>query len=486
MANQGKTKAKKGDLSYYICSLIGIFFLFGFGKIPAVEPMTQVGMQIAGIFIGLIFMWSTVDLIWPSILGIIAFGMSDYITMSEAIAAGLGSQIVWMLIMLMILSEAIRVSGVGEYIARWIITRKVLNGRPLLFTFVYLWGFFICTILLGTIAEIFLSWAIFYSIAEIVGFKKGEKYSTAMIIACLVAGITGGGMVPFQGWMLALCDAYGTASGTPINYAVYMLVAFIIGTLMMLLIALAIKYVFKCDMSKLRDFDVTQLKSEGIGKMTIPQKCYLFSFGIIIAYVFATTLLPAELPIIQGLLRVTQAGVFALIIVAQCFIKYKGEPIMNFIQLAKEGINWNVILICSSAIPVASALTSDATGVKVLMSNLLAPVFNGMGPLAFIVVIVIATVFLTNIGSNIGVAMMLIPITLPFVDGLGISPAIVGIAIIFLANMGFVLPGSSGMSPFLYSNDWIGVKDIYKYGVVYCIICIIVSIPVLYLFSFVI
>ncbi|MDR1192747.1 MAG: TRAP transporter large permease subunit [Peptococcaceae bacterium] len=447
--------------------------------------MTQVGMQILGIFIGLIFMWSTVDLIWPSLLGIVAFGMSDYLSMGEAIAAGLGSQIVWMLLMLMILSEAIRVSGVGEYIARWIITRKFLNGRPFLFTFIFLWCFFVCTILLGTIAEIFLSWAIFYSIAEMVGYQKGERYSGAMIIACLLAGIVGGGMVPFQGWMLALCGAYGQATGTPINYAQYMLIAFIIGSLMMLLTALAIKYVFRCDMSKLKNFDVRQLRSDGPSRMTIQQKCYLFSFLIIIIYVFATTLLPADAPGMGGLLRLTQAGMFALIIIIQCFIRIDGKPIINFVQLAKEGVNWNVILICSSAIPVASALTSDATGVKTMMNNLLSPVFSGMGALPFIIIVVVATVILTNIGSNIGVAMMLIPITVPFVADLGISPAIIGIAIIFLANMGFVLPGSSGMAPFLYSNDWITVKDIYKYGIGYCLICIIAAIPVLYIASFV-
>ena len=133
---QTKTRSP-ADAKYYINSLIGLFFILGFGHIPAIEPLTQVGMQIAGIFIGLIYLWSTVDLIWPSILGILAFGLSDYCTMTEAIASGLGSQVVWMLIMLMMISEAIRVSGVGEIIARWIITRRVLNGRPLLFTFMF-------------------------------------------------------------------------------------------------------------------------------------------------------------------------------------------------------------------------------------------------------------------------------------------------------------------------------------------------------------
>ena len=77
---------------------------------------------------------------------------------------------------------------------------------------------------------------------------------------------------------------------------------------------------------------------------------------------------------------------------------------LDFRETAEKGINWNVILICSSAIPIASALTSDVTGVKVLFTNLLSPVFNGIGVLPFLAIIVAATVILTNVGSNIGVA----------------------------------------------------------------------------------
>lgn len=477
---------KKGpalDAKYYINSLIGLFFLLGFGHIPAIEPLTQVGMQIAGIFIGLIYLWSTVDLIWPSILGILAFGLSDYCTMTEAIAAGLGSQVVWMLIMLMMISEAIRVSGVGEIIARWIITRKILNGRPLLFTFIYLWGFFICTVLLQQIAAIFLSWAIFYSIADLVGYKKGDRYSTMMIIGSLLASVVGGGIIPFQGWMLALCQTYGEASGTPINYIQYMLVAVVLGSVLMLLVALSIKYVFRCDLEKLKNFDVSSLSSTGSLKMNYRQLAYLGAFVIIIAYMLLTTLLPAEWPVTQRMNRFSRAGIFGILVVLLCLIRINGEPLLDFKKTAEKGINWNVILICSSAIPIASALTSDVTGVKVLFTNLLSPVFSGMGVLPFLTIVVVATVVLTNIGSNIGVAMMLIPIILPFVDRLGISPAIPGMAIIFIANLGFVLPGSSAMAPFLYSNEWVQVRDIYKYGAYYCLLFVLEAVPVLYLFS---
>ena len=88
----------------------------------------------------------------------------------------------------------------------------------------------------------------------------------------------------------------------------------------------------------------------------------------------------------------------------------------------------------------------------------------------FIVTVMIAMMILTNIGSNMATSIIVVTVVLPFVSKYYFSPAIIGMAILLIANLGFIFPGSSGMAPFLYSNKWIEVKDIYKYGLVYCVI----------------
>lgn len=81
------TEAKKGNALYYINSAIGLFFLFAFGRIvPPLGIISEVGMQVLGVFLGLIWLWSMVEIIWPSILGIVALGLTDYCSMDDAIA----------------------------------------------------------------------------------------------------------------------------------------------------------------------------------------------------------------------------------------------------------------------------------------------------------------------------------------------------------------------------------------------------------------
>ena len=52
---------KKGI--FYVDVLITLLFMFGFGYLPAVEPITPLGMKMLGIFIGLVYAWSTTSLL---------------------------------------------------------------------------------------------------------------------------------------------------------------------------------------------------------------------------------------------------------------------------------------------------------------------------------------------------------------------------------------------------------------------------------------
>ena len=173
---------KEKNASYYVKALIGILLMFGFGYLPPVGSLTHLGMQILGIFIGLIFLLCAVDIVWPSMAALVALGMTDYCSVSDAIASGLGSEMVWMMLVLLVLAEAMGRSGIGEIAARWIITRKFLHKRPFLFTFIYMVGFGLCSLLVTSNVTVIMSWAVFYSIADMVGYKKGERYSTMLII----------------------------------------------------------------------------------------------------------------------------------------------------------------------------------------------------------------------------------------------------------------------------------------------------------------
>lgn len=478
-------QAKPKNTAYYIKSLIGIVIMFGTRFLPPIPGITPMGMNILGIFIGMIYLLCIVEIIWPSMLTIIALGLSGYCSVEDAIAMGFGSDIVWMMLILLVLAEGISTSGLGEVIARWIITRKFLNGRPVLFTFIYIVAFGICAPLVTSNVTVIMSWTIFYYIADYAGYKKGERYSTMLILATFLSSIMYEGLFAFQSWLLALSMTFQDMTGIPMNHVLYFCVGFVALTLMSGLIVLAMKYIFKCDFEKLKKIDVTTLKSSEHGGLTKQHKGYLICFALIVFYIVGTTVFPEGSAIRQFLVNVTQGGWFTIVFCMAIFVRLDGKPLLDFPEVVKTGANWNILLMCAAVIPAARALTSDVTGIKSVMTSFLTPIFGAMGPVTFIAFVIVVMLILTNLGSNMATALVMLTITLPFAEQYSFSPLLIAMAIILVANMGFILPGSSGMASYIYSNNWLTTKDIYKYGLVYCVCFLIPTIAVFVALSFV-
>ena len=62
----------------YLHTAIGILImLIGFVIAPF-GPVTEVGVKCLFIFLGMVYLWSTVNPLWPSMLGLVLLGLSGY------------------------------------------------------------------------------------------------------------------------------------------------------------------------------------------------------------------------------------------------------------------------------------------------------------------------------------------------------------------------------------------------------------------------
>lgn len=129
---------EKLDLKYFLHTIIVIFFMIGFGRIFKIDGVTSAGMQILGIFLGLVWGWSFIEMGWPSLLGIFSLGLSDYMSMTEALKAGFGDNCVLLVFFCLIFAAYLDSTGINRVIANWFISRKVCYGRPWIFTLMLL------------------------------------------------------------------------------------------------------------------------------------------------------------------------------------------------------------------------------------------------------------------------------------------------------------------------------------------------------------
>ena len=77
---------------YPLHCLIGIAIMLLFRLLPINMPnITPVGKQIFGIFIGTLYLWTTVDPVWSSILCIFMIGTSGYAPMGAVLNTAFGN-----------------------------------------------------------------------------------------------------------------------------------------------------------------------------------------------------------------------------------------------------------------------------------------------------------------------------------------------------------------------------------------------------------
>ena len=152
---------------------------------------------------------------------------------------------------------------------------------------------------------------------------------------------------------------------------------------------------------------------------------------------------------------------------------------VNFKTIVSKYMIWSVVLIVGSALTIGNALTDEATGITVLLKQILTPVFEGQSPLVFTITIVVIACVLTNICNNMVVGMLLIPIIHVFSQQIGAGSAAIACLSMYMVCIAVVTPAASTTSAILHGNTkWLKIGDIYKYGILMSIISLIAVLAV--------
>ena len=239
---------------YIIHSVVGLIIMFGFGYLPAPAPITPVGMSLLGIFIALVYFWSTVGNLWPSLLGLIALGLSDYTDMKGAMAA-FGNDTVVQIIFIMALVGVMESAGLSQAIAQWFVSRPINRGRPWVFSLMLLLATYVLAALTNAVAAILLCWTILYGILEQLGYKPGDRYSSLMVIGVVYASCLGLAALPFKSVPLIILGAFERASGLSVDYLAYMTTVITLSLVAIVGYILLLRFVFRPNITLLKSAD---------------------------------------------------------------------------------------------------------------------------------------------------------------------------------------------------------------------------------------
>lgn len=461
MAANVQAKKEKNTM-YYVHSVISLIIMFGFGQLPAAEPLTPLGMNLIGIFLGVLYGWVFVDIVWPSMAGLLALMLIGGMKPKALLNGSFGDPIVVMMFFIFVFCATINYYGLSKFISLWFITRKFVEGKPWVFTFVFLASIFVLGGLTSASPAAIIGWSILYGICELCGYKKGDGYPTMMVFGIVFAAQVGMSMIPFKQVPLTVMGAFETMSGMTIEYAKYMLISIVCCVVCCLLFILIGKYVFKPDMSKLMALDVSKLDNDGSLVLNKVQKIVL---GFLVALVVAL-LIPSFLPksffLTQFLSAIGNTGIVIFLVAIMCCVKVDGKVLLPFKKMVDSGVTWGIILLLALVQPLSAAMSAPESGITDMLRVLLDPVFGGRSPVFFMVVIGLIATVVTNFMNNGAIGVALMPIVYSYCTAAGISPQLSVIMVVMCVHLAFLTPAASSSAALLHGNEWCDTAAIWK------------------------
>ncbi len=140
-------------------------------------------------------------------------------------------------------------------------------------------------------------------------------------------------------------------------------------------------------------------------------------------------------------------------------------------------IDWPVIVLLAALIPVAGAM--QTTGAADVMARFLVDTIAQGNAIAALAVVLVVTMFLSDVMNNAATAAVLCPIAIGIAAALGVNPDSFLMAVAIGASCAFLTPIGHQNNTLILGPGGFGFGDYWKLGLPLEVIVVVVSIPLL-------
>lgn len=455
--------------SKIICLFIVLFCMFIAPRfVSGTGAMTDLGAQIICIYIGMAFGWLTLDLAWPSILGMLAVGLTGYSNVNSVLRMCFGNSSALLVFFVFIITGVIDKAGVSRWIALHICSLRIGRGRPWVMTFCILAAIMTLTLFIGVSPGVLVVWAIFYSICEVYGVKPGEHWATMVMVAIPFFGSVTAAIFPFKSLPVVALGAYTQLSGgSVIDFPQYFAWSVIVDSIIVVCGLLFMRFVLRPDVSKISNARV-YFNPEDL-RLSPYQKIVLAWFFLFIAAMMVPSLLPAGWEITRFFKKLGNTGCAALMCAIFFAVDFaQNEPMRKTIATS---VRYDALLVNFSAIGIAGVMSDNASGICRWFVELVTPITAGQSTVVILMILVAMAGLMSQFLNNLGSTAIYIPIAYSVAVAAGLNPALICMCCIAALNIGILTPSGSNPAAMLYSNAvWAPGLRPYAYAACFLVI----------------
>ena len=167
---------------------------------------------------------------------------------------------------------------------------------------------------------------------------------------------------------------------------------------------------------------------------------------------------------------VLDEGVVAVVAAGLLFMLPVSWPERRFTLTWNEAarIDWGTVLLFGSGIALGGLMSK--TGLAKKIGEGLSDALNVSSELSITILVVVIAVIISETTSNTASAAIVVPIAVVLAGAVGVNPTVPGLAAVFGANYGFMLPVSTPPNAIVYSSGYLPITRMIKAGAVFDVI----------------
>ncbi len=144
------------------------------------------------------------------------------------------------------------------------------------------------------------------------------------------------------------------------------------------------------------------------------------------------------------------------------------------------GIDWGTILLFGSGIVFGGLMRR--TGLAEEIGRSAADAFGVVSLLPITVFAIVIAILISEATSNTAAASVVVPVVLPVASAAGVDPLVPGLAAVFAASFGFMLPVSTPQNAIVYGSGFVPITKMARSGLIFDILgglLILLGMPVM-------
>lgn len=465
----------------YIVALL--FILLG-RFIPAPAGMTASGMQVLAILLGVLLLWLTTSIDWPSFLGLAGLVFVPELKMAGILSSSFGNATFAFLLFTFLCTYAVGQTSFVRKCAITFISNKIASKGSWYFITVYCLSVLLIGMFMSPVVLFVIYMPILDTICNELKLEKNDKLANVLMLGTLMSCAISCGMTPISHTfpIMALGFYQEMSGGLTISYTAYMGACIPVGIICFIVMLLTFRFIMRPDTRKLKNLDLSALKAE-IQPMDKREKFILTIFFSVIAMWILPDFIKPLLPEVSEFFS-SKGTTFPPMIgaIAMFMISVDGKPLLNFKEAMAKGVQWGGLIMAAATLAIGSAMTNTDIALTSWISGSIEPALASLAPLAIILVFTIWAFVMTNACSNMVTTTVVCAVAIPIclASNGTLSAAAMASMIGMAASYAFILPPAHPNVALAIGTGWTNTSQVIRYGVIVMITAIIATISVGY------